>query len=174
MFSPTDLKEDVIKTISYMLHIQQLKVVEENFTKPWGAYWRIADEDLERFLHFYFPSDTIAVSPNLSQSPKILLVAPNQRLSWQYHHRRSEIWKVAFGPVKAARSDTDDQGEPKEYQTGELITLSTEERHRLIGAENWGVVAEIWKHTDQLNPSAEEDNIRVQDDYGREGTNTRN
>lgn len=31
----------------------------------------------------------------------------------------------------------------------------------------WGVVAEIWQHTDKDNPSNEDDIVRVQDDFGR-------
>jgi mannose-6-phosphate isomerase len=30
-------------------------------------------------------------------SPKILVVKPNTRLSWQYHNRRAEIWQVYKG-----------------------------------------------------------------------------
>ena len=39
-------------------------------------------------------------------------------------------------------------------------------RHRLIGLDDYAVVAEIWQHTDKI-PSDEEDIIRVQDDFGR-------
>ena len=49
---------------------------------------------------------------------------------------------------------------------GDQIKLSQGERHRLVGLADYGVVAEIWQHTDQV-PSNEEDIIRVQDDYGR-------
>ena len=41
------------------------------------------------------------------------------------------------------------------------------ERHRLVGLENWGVVAEFWQHTDPDHPSDEDDIVRVQDDYKR-------
>ena len=41
------------------------------------------------------------------------------------------------------------------------------ERHRLIGLEGWGIVAEIWQHTDPENPSDEDDIVRLQDDFGR-------
>jgi hypothetical protein len=33
--------------------------------------------------------------------------------------------------------------------------------------DGWGIVAEIWRHTDVENPSNEEDIVRVQDDFGR-------
>jgi len=41
------------------------------------------------------------------------------------------------------------------------------ERHRLIRLDSWGVVAEIWQHTDKEEPSDEDDIIRLQDDFGR-------
>ena len=49
----------------------------------------------------------------------------------------------------------------------ELISHDTQIRHRLMGADNWGVVAEIWRHTNPSLPSEEDDIVRVQDDYGR-------
>jgi hypothetical protein len=49
----------------------------------------------------------------------------------------------------------------------EIITLQQGERHRLIGLDSWGIVAEIWKHTDYNNPSDEDDIVRLQDDFGR-------
>ena len=55
----------------------------------------------------------------------------------------------------------------KIYREGDQITLKQGERHRLIGLDNYGVVAEIWQHTDKNNPSDEEDIVRVQDDFGR-------
>ena len=35
-------------------------------------------------------------------SPKFLVVGPGQRLSWQYHHRRSEIWRLIEGVAGVA------------------------------------------------------------------------
>jgi len=92
-------------------------------------------------------------------SPKILIVKPKARLSWQYHHRRAEIWRVFKGEDK--------ENEMKIYSEGDQIKLKQGERHRLIGLEDYCLVAEIWQHTDKNNPSNEEDIVRVQDDFGR-------
>ena len=46
------------------------------------------------------------------------------------------------------------------------VRLVKGERHRLIGLEDYGFVAEIWQHTDSI-PSDEEDIVRVQDDFSR-------
>ena len=50
---------------------------------------------------------------------------------------------------------------------GNFIQLDKGERHRLIGLDSWGIVAEIWQHTDPENPSDEDDIVRLQDDFGR-------
>ena len=50
---------------------------------------------------------------------------------------------------------------------GDKIKLKQGERHRLIGLEDWGIVAEIWQHTDAARPSNEDDIVRLQDDFGR-------
>ena len=49
---------------------------------------------------------------------------------------------------------------------GDQIKLQQGIRHRLVGLKDFGVVAEIWQHTDPV-PSDEDDIIRVQDDFGR-------
>ena len=100
-------------------------------------------------------------------SPKILIVKPNVRLSWQYHNRRAEIWEVYKGTAGIIRSDSDEENEMKIYNEGDQIVLKQGERLRLIGLNETSVVAEIWQHTDKNNPSDEEDIIRVQDDFGR-------
>jgi mannose-6-phosphate isomerase len=100
-------------------------------------------------------------------SPKILIVKPAVRLSWQYHNRRAEIWQVFKGSAGIVRSDSDIENEMKVYNEGDQIILQQGEQHRLIGLDDYSVVAEIWQHTDADYPSDEEDIIRVQDDFGR-------
>ena len=100
-------------------------------------------------------------------SPKILLLQPNKKLSWQYHHRRSEIWKLIEGEAGIIRSDTDVEGEQQQMIKDEIVELKKGERHRLAGQNQWGIIAEIWIHTDVENPSNEDDIIRIQDDFGR-------
>ena len=100
-------------------------------------------------------------------SPKILIVKPNARLSWQYHSRRAEIWQIYKGSAGIIRSNSDVENEIEVYNEGDQLVLQQGERHRLIGLNEASVVAEIWQHTDANHPSDEEDIIRVQDDFGR-------
>ncbi|ALW87079.1 phosphoheptose isomerase [Hymenobacter sedentarius] len=150
------------------LHQQGFIIAKEDPTRPWGGFFVIDEEQAQLFADMYFNGlliDQLRISGKLS--PKVLLVAPLQRLSWQYHHRRAEIWQVVQGPVGVATSLTDEQGEVKSYQVGERIILQQGERHRLVGLKEWGILAEIWQHTDANNPSDEDDIVRVQDDFGR-------
>ena len=100
-------------------------------------------------------------------SPKILIVEPNQRLSWQYHNRRKEIWKVYKNEVGVIKSTDNNETDMKIFNVGDVIELRKGERHRLIGLSDFGIVAEIWIHTDTANPSDENDIVRLQDDYAR-------
>ena len=92
---------------------------------------------------------------------------PKARLSWQYHHRRAEMWRVYKGTVGIIRSNDDDQKPLITLNQGDQVRLKQAERHRLIGLEEQALVAELWQHTDPENPSNEEDIIRLQDDFGR-------
>ena len=96
-----------------------------------------------------------------------MVVAPAKRLSWQYHHRRAEIWKLIGGTAAVVTSDTDEEKETRNLQIDDVIQLKQGERHRLVGLNGWGILAEIWRHTDAENPSNEDDIVRVQDDFGR-------
>lgn len=143
-------------------------IISRDENRPWGGFFVIDETQAAAFTKKYFEGidiETLKISGKLS--PKFLMVAPEKRLSWQYHHRRAEIWKVLTGRVGVMTSDTDVQGMVNEYDPGALITLKQGERHRLVGLQGWGVIAEIWQHTDPLNPSDEDDIIRVQDDFGR-------
>jgi mannose-6-phosphate isomerase len=77
-------------------------------------------------------------------SPKILVIVPNKRLSWQYHHRRAEIWLVIKGQTGVVRSNSDSENELEILNVGATVTLIQGERHRLVGPEDYAVVAEIW------------------------------
>ena len=128
----------------------------------------INEAEAPAFIERYFPgrsSDDLIGGRKVS--PKILIVKPGARLSWQYHHRREEVWRVVEGPVAVAQSETDEQPAPATYASGDTIVLAEGERHRLIGLDDYGVVAEIWQHTDPAHPSDEDDIVRLQDDFGR-------
>lgn len=169
LFQPALPKPDIIQAVQNHLTENGFTIAEMATDRPWGGYFRIANEQADRFIATYFAGmDVPEHARHGERSPKILLVAPQQRLSWQYHDRRSEVWRTVQGQVGVYYSDTDQQPDDiKVLRTGEMITLAQGERHRLTGLEDWGAVAEIWLHTDPQNPSNEDDIYRLQDDYQR-------
>ena len=159
---------ELFTTIENELNKHNLKIDSYDHTRPWGGFFVIQEEDAQRFSNIYFDGfdvDTLRKAGKLS--PKILAVKPQARLSWQYHHRRAESWRVVKGPVGVIRSFNNTQKPMITHHDGDVITLKKGERHRLIGLDSWGVVAEFWQHTDPDHPSDEEDIVRVQDDYSR-------
>ena len=147
---------------------QGFTIVQEDMERPWGGFFVIDEGQAQAFANRYFDGlDVNGLKISGKLSPKILVVAPGTRLSWQYHHRRAEIWRLIKGMAGVCTSFTDLEGALKTLSVGDSITLQQGERHRLIGLDTWGVVAEIWQHTDAKQPSDEADIVRVQDDFGR-------
>lgn len=143
-------------------------ILKMDMDRPWGGFFLIAEEQVQAFINQYFEGLDIAkIKIGGALSPKILVVAPNKRLSWQYHHRRAEIWRVIQGQVGIKRSMNDTESELEILNVGDIITLQKGERHRLIGLNDYAVIAEIWLHTESNHPSNEDDIVRVQDDFGR-------
>ncbi len=164
-FESKDNKEEVFEKITTYLGRKALSLAKVEINKPWGGFFVIDEKSTERFVDIYFPDQEIASDNKIS--PKILVVEPYKRLSWQYHLRRGELWSVIKGPVGFMTSHDDIPGNLMDLKEGENVNFDPLIRHRLIGLDNLGVVAEIWKHTDNTHPSNEEDIIRVQDDWGR-------
>jgi len=167
-FSETENKENVFLEVQHFLAEKQLGIASQDGARPWGGFFVINENDADKFITTFFPhltKEALTIAGKLS--PKILVVAPYSRLSWQYHHRRAEIWKLIGGEAAVMMSDTDEENEIINLAKGDIIELKQGERHRLIGTESWGIIAEIWRHTDVNNPSDEDDIVRVQDDFGR-------
>lgn len=162
-------KVEIVEMFRAHLETHGFEIVEIDATRPWGAFLRVANEQADEFINDYFGD--IAVPEDAQhgeRSPKFLLVAPHQRLSWQYHNRRAELWRAANSAVGVFVSETDTQPDEKIFLgVGEEIELAKGTRHRLVGLDEWGAVAEIWIHTDLQNLSDENDIVRLQDDYAR-------
>ena len=161
-------KNEVFEKVKNFLDQNGFFIINSDKTRPWGGFFVIDEQQSKKFIDFFFNDvDTSEKEADGKVSPKILIVEKEKRLSWQYHHRRSELWKVIGGRVGVIQSDNDDETNVKTKNLNDIITLQQGERHRLIGLKEWGVIAEIWKHTDKNNPSDEDDIVRVQDDFGR-------
>jgi mannose-6-phosphate isomerase len=166
-FSAQVSKPDVFTQVRSELSQHNFTIVNEEF-RPWGGFFVIKEDQAEKFLDVYFSSlNKNEVFAKNKLSPKILIVETGKRLSWQYHHRRAEIWKVIGGIAGVVKSDSDEENEIEKYNNGDIIELKKGERHRLVGLDSWGIIAEIWQHTDINHPSNEDDIVRLNDDFGR-------
>ncbi len=164
-------KGQIVNEIKEYIEANNYTIVEMDDKRPWGAYFKLDNNEADIFVKEFFPelSSTEARLGNdkAELSPKILLVSPSQRLSWQYHNRRAEIWAF-LNKGSYNKSLTDNEGEVQTADASDVVQFAATERHRLIGCvATYSLVAEIWQHTDSNNMSDEGDIVRIQDDYNR-------
>jgi mannose-6-phosphate isomerase len=99
-------------------------VASYDFNRPWGGFFVFEEERSQVFSNVYF--DGLSIE-NLrlcgKLNPKFLLVRSGRRLSWQYHLRRAEIWKIIDGPVGVVKSADDIEREVVNYENGDIVIL---------------------------------------------------
>ena len=81
------------------------EIISKDFERPWGGFLVIKENQAQDFVNKFFDGiniESLKIGGKLS--PKILIVKPNSKLSWQYHHIREEIWNVFKGKVGISRS----------------------------------------------------------------------
>lgn len=110
--------------------------------RPWGTY-TILDE-----------ADTFKV--------KRLVIHPGQSLSYQSHRFRSEHWTIVSGVGIAVLNGID-----REVKPGETVDIPSETKHRMHNPGTEDLVLIEVQHGSYFG---EDDEIRYEDDYGREGT----
>ena len=169
-------KEQIIDEVKSEILGLELNIQEYD-DKPWGGEFYISVESTDKFIDTFFPEvgKDVIHKYGTDLQPKFLIVLPGYRLSWQYHNRRCELWKVKKGPVGVMQSDTDEMpSHPMSVPEGALIMNGPKKRHRLIGLEGddagggYGVVVEIWQHLDPEHLSDRLDIVRIADDTNRQ------
>lgn len=169
--SPDRPKHHIFNDIVRASHAANLIIDDVDLNKPWGFYIRFDGQGADDFVRHFFPGlspeEARLGNPELSLSPKFLLVAPGEILSWQYHGRRAERWAYLTDGAYH-RSLDDEQGEPRYAKAGDVVQFAQGERHRLSGLQDaYVLVAEIWQHTEPDAPSDEADIVRLADKYKR-------
>lgn len=168
ILSPDLSKTQIAEHVERFLSEAGFSISTKDFERPWGGFFVLDETQIRAFKSKFFSEVTLSEEQYAEKlSPKFLLVAPGARLSWQYHFRRAELWTLVGGEAAISRSFDDEQGEAVPMVTHKVVSLQRGERHRLIGTQGWGVVAEIWMHLDANYPSDESDIVRLQDDYLR-------
>ena len=140
-------------------------IIGHDFNRPWGGFLLIDESQSKEFINKFISNEDLKIENKVS--PKILIINPNSSLSWQYHQRRKEIWKVLKNDIGIIKSNDNNETEMKIIKVGDVIKIQKSERHRMIGLSDFGIVAEIWIHTDPSSPSDENDIVRLRDDYSR-------
>ena len=107
--------------------------------RPWGAYATLKQED--------------------GYQVKRITVAPGQKLSLQYHHKRAEHWVVTQGKAIVQIGDEEFETGPGEYR---YIPLG--EKHRLT---NIGETELVLVEVQVGSYLGEDDIVRLKDEYGR-------
>ena len=115
----------------------------ETDIRPWGRYEVLLDADYCKV--------------------KRLWVNPGHRPSYQYHYKRSEVWIIVQGEATVTLDDIE-----KIYQIGEVVNVPVGMKHRVENRKNEDLkFIEVQVGT----YFGEDDIVRLEDDYGREGTN---
>lgn len=110
-------------------------------TRPWGRWETLLEEPAYKV--------------------KRIVVRPGQRLSYQRHARRREVWTVAQGEALATLD-----GRQVRLSLGQTIDIPVGAAHRIA---NPGAADLVFIEV-QLGPYLGEDDIeRLEDDYGRAG-----
>lgn len=172
LHTPDVSKQDLIGKIIEISKEFGYTVADVDTAKPWGGFVRFEYGDGDNFVNEFFagvdPVSARLGNPDAQLSPKFLVVAPGERLSWQVHARRAEKWVFLTDGGYYRSTNPDVMGELRAAQPGEVVQFAAGECHRLVGAtDGYTIVAEIWQHTDRDHPSNEEDITRLQDDYKR-------
>ena len=154
--------------VEKLLIDNKLDYKSKDLDRPWGGFYVINELLSKDFFNIFFKSSYLKkIDFNYKLSPKILIIKPNKRLSWQYHNRRSEIWSIIKGNIMVSKSKNNSESDLINLKENNQIEIGNKIRHRIIGTDDYALVAEIWIHIDENNPSDENDIIRLQDDFNR-------
>jgi mannose-6-phosphate isomerase len=90
---------------------------------------------------------------------KRITVNPGQRLSYQYHHKRSEVWTVVQGTPVVTLDD-----KKINLTSGQVIEIPVGSKHRIENNTEHLVVFIEVQHGSYFG---EDDIVRLEDDYNR-------
>ena len=122
-FSATTPASEVFAQVEAYILSHGYTIIDKDHSRPWGGFFVLDESQAAKFAAQFFPQlslDAIQITQKLS--PKFLVVAPEKRLSWQYHHRRAEIWRVIQGQAGVVTSHTDEEGALQVLKFGDTNT----------------------------------------------------
>ena len=111
----------------------------EKEERPWGRYFVLQDEPTYKV--------------------KRIEVEPDQRLSYQYHFKRSEAWTMVLGEAVITLD-----GVEQTYKEGATILIPVGVKHRI---ENRSDSLVVFIEVQTGTYFGEDDIVRIEDDYNR-------
>jgi mannose-6-phosphate isomerase len=87
-FNQNNSKQGIFEELSGKLQTLDFQIEDYDFNRPWGGFFVISEAQVEKFISKFFPNLKFT-NTNQKLSPKLLVVEPEKRLSWQYHDRRN-------------------------------------------------------------------------------------
>ena len=108
-------------------------------SRPWGTFENILDSE--------------------SCKVKKIVILPNQQPSYQYHHKRTEVWVIVKG---AGVVTIDDKAQ--EVRPQSVVVVPALAKHRI---KNTGVENLVFIEVQLGTYFGEDDIVRISDDYGR-------
>lgn len=108
--------------------------------RPWGNYSVITEKDKFKL--------------------KLIEVNPGERLSYQYHHKRSETWVIIEGIASITIDD-----KTSNHRYGDTIVIPKKSKHRIHNVGN-EILRFIEIQTGEY--FGEDDIVRLDDDYNRQ------
>ena len=111
----------------------------ESEERPWGRFFVIHDKPKYKL--------------------KRIEVDPGGRLSYQYHHKRSEAWTIIEGV-----GDITLNGLTKKYKAGETILIPQGVKHRIENKKSKKI---IFIEVQTGTYFGEDDIVRIEDYYNR-------
>ena len=115
--------------------------------RPWGTFENLLDTDYCKV--------------------KEIVIKKGGRPSYQYHHKRSEVWVVVQGEAVVTLNDVEYIFQALENFTP-VVKVPVGTKHRVENRQDEDLkFIEIQVGT----YFGEDDIVRLEDDYGREGTN---
>ena len=124
-----------------MIGERGILVVMSNYIehRPWGSFEHLLDTDYCKV--------------------KEIIVKPGERLSYQYHHKRTEHWVIVQGHAVVTLNDAEQW-----FTEGMVVKIPVKTKHRV---ENRGKEDLIFIETQTGTYFGEDDIVRLEDDYGR-------
>ncbi len=93
---------------------------------------------------------------------KVIVIEAGRRLSFQYHERKDESVYVMSGRLRLHLEDDEGVVQPLDLDRGDHRHIPTGRRHRFEALERCELI--------EVSTSELGDVVRLEDDYGREGT----